>query len=157
MNTAVLWCFISGFVAKMMITTACCSLVSSPRNGKHCKPGKESAHMSGDQLEAWWTLSPADLAKVQANAAITQPIRGILTTSSHLQAQFSAEGCMHSRSNTLLASRRLLALWMVCGYLFLKRATTTSVYSTSHPYSLSAAMVVVLLLLLLLLFTACCY
>ena len=49
------------------------------------KPDKQTADMSGDQLEAWWGLSPEDLAIVQAdpscNPAPSHPTTGTLATS----------------------------------------------------------------------------
>lgn len=48
----------------------CFRSLGSSQISKHCNPDKQTAHMSGRQLEAWWALSPQDLAIVQADPAL---------------------------------------------------------------------------------------
>ena len=77
----------STVIVTSILTTAtcCCSPVSSPRKGKHSKPDKQTADMSGNQLEAFWGLSPEDLAILQADPSFTpapsHPTIGTLATS----------------------------------------------------------------------------
>lgn len=84
-------CELYGYVVLILITiltnatSSRCSPVSSPQKSKHITPDKQTAHMSGNQLEAWWGLSPADLALVQADPSIkpapTHPIAGARASS----------------------------------------------------------------------------
>ena len=78
-------------VTILTIAAFCCSPVSSPRRGKHGKPDKQTADMSGEQLEGWWGLSPEDLATVQADScsrpAPGHPTTGTLATLNVSEAQ----------------------------------------------------------------------
>ena len=69
----------------MSTSTPYCSPVSNSRKHKHCQPDKQAANMSGGQLEAWWGLSPEDLAIVQADpyfkSALSHATIGILAAS----------------------------------------------------------------------------
>lgn len=56
-------------VVSEQLLSLCFRSLGSSQIGKHGKPDKQTAHMSGRQLEAWWALSPEDLAIVQADPA----------------------------------------------------------------------------------------